>query len=440
MKKKQLLTSAILVSSLMLGACGKNTESTTTTNRETQQTTVEETTAETTIEPTSENQNNNSNEANAEAPTSLQASFDNLFVNTLNSTEDKNDNVLLSPYSLVMDFGMLENGTSGDGLDEMVTSLNGGTSVDDLNTLMQDSKKKMMESNDVTWNIANSIWLNENNISDINPEIKEIVKKYYSSEINKRPYNNETLKEINNWVNDNTNGMIPSLLDEIHSDDVMHLINAVAFEGDWDIKFNAHSIMKNQEFTNLDGSTAEVDMLHGDVDEYFTNDDLEGFTKAFADNNYEFFAIKPKGDLTPAELMKKFKNDNETISSIISKYTVNENANIKVPKFKVDFGMNLNTMLQNMGIKKIFTGEADFSKLADTDSLMVSKVIQKTHFELSETGVKAAAATSIAMTKSAMRRNVEEKFEIILDKPFIYGIYDKSTSLPIFIGSMNTMK
>ena len=410
----------------MLGACGEKTGSVSTETETRDRTRQEIARHETTSITSGE-------------PSSLQDSFDNLFANTLSNVDNKSDNVLLSPYSLVMDFGMLENGTSGDTLDELVKCLNGGISVDELNKIMQESQKNMMESMEVKWNIANSIWLNEKVGANVKPELEKTVKEYYASEINKRPYNNATLKEINDWVNDNTDGMIPALLDELYPDDVMHLLNAVAFDGKWKEAFDKDAIESGKEFTNIDGSISNVDMLVGEAAGYFESNDFEGFTKSFADPNYKFFAIKPTGDLTPEELMSKLRKDNKTLMSVMSEYSIEGLAEVKIPKFTVDYNMNLNDALMSTGVKKIFTSEADFSNLSDSKDLVVSKVLQKTHFEFSESGVKAAAATSIEVKKNSVSA-IRENKEIVFDKPFIYGVYDESTSLPIFIGTMNTME
>lgn len=448
MKKKNLLLSAALISALMLSSCGSKTGTTTTNSNETT-TITNETTTITNETPTNSNPETPSNTStNPEEPnnpdlvasTSLSSSFNNIFYKTLENEVDKNNNVLVSPFSIVMDFGMLENGAKGSTKEQMETYLNGGMSVEDLNEYMKTLKDKMMNSKELEWNVANSIWFNESQISDVSNDVKEIVKKYYDSEINKRPYNNDTLEEINNWVKKNTNDMIPVILDKLNPSDVMHLINAVAFEGDWYVKFDEHDTTKNAPFKNLDGSTTNVDMLHSMNTGYFSSNDYIGFTKAFADQNYSFFAMKSQKGLSPLEMMKKMKDDNEDISTIMTKYGIDGMANIGLPKFELDYDTVLNKTLADLGVTNAFSPSADFSKLADSkDPLYISKVIHKTHFELSETGVKAAAATSIAMTKGAM---IKPKLdvEINMDEPFIYGIYDNKNGLPIFIGCINNFK
>ena len=440
MKKKNLILSAALISALMLSSCGSKAGTNTTSARET--TTINnETQEETTTKPEETTANpDDTNNTNYATPTSLSSSFNNIFYKTLENETDKNNNVLVSPFSIVMDFGMLENGASGKTLDEMTTYLNGGMSVEDLNEYMKTLKDSMTNSEFVKWNVANSIWFNESQVNDINDDVKKIVKNFYDSEINKRPYNNDTLTEINDWVKKNTNDMIPAILDELDPSDVMHLINAIAFEGDWADKFEANATKKNAPFKNLDGSVSNVDMLHAMNTGYFASDDYIGFTKAFADNNYSFFAVKSQNGLSPLEMMKKMQDDNEDISTIMSKYGIDGIASIGLPKFELDYDTVLNKTLGNLGVTNAFSTSADFSKLTDSKSpLYISKVIHKTHFELSESGVKAAAATSIAMAKGAM---IKPKLdvEINMDEPFIYGIYDNENGLPIFIGCINNFE
>ena len=272
MKKKNLLLSAALISALMLSSCGSKTGTTTTNSNETTTNAIEETTTEKeteTQEPSSTRPEEPDN-PDLVTPTSLSSSFNNIFYTTLKNETDENKNVLVSPLSIVMDFGMLENGANGHTLDEMKAYLNGGMSVEDLNEYMKTLKDGMMNSKKVEWNVANSIWFNESQINDISDDVKKIVQNFYDSEINKRPYNNDTLKEINEWVKKNTNDMIPAILDELNPSDVMHLINAVAFEGDWYVKFDEHDTTKNAPFKNLDGSTTNVDMLHSMNAGYFS--------------------------------------------------------------------------------------------------------------------------------------------------------------------------
>lgn len=438
MRKKSLLLNAMLISALLAGSCGSKTIT---------RTSKEPTTI--TSEPsTSGNANSNAGKPvrteptkikevkNAFAPKSMASSFDNLFLNTLPDNAGA-ENVLISPFSVIMDFGMLENGAKGETLDELEKYLNGGMPLSELNKLMETMRSSMMNSKDVDWNVANAIWLNKNQTSGLNKDFQKTIKDIYNSEVNLVPYSNATADDINNWVNKETSGMIPKLLDEVNPDEFMHLINAIAFKGDWDEEFEKDNTEKDTIFNNLDGTTSKVDMMHCELDSYITNENLLGFTKDFKGGKYKFFALQSTKDLTPKEIMEKLKKDGKSVSDVIYENTVTAPAYIGLPKFSIDYGIRLNEALNNMGICKSFGLDANFTGLCDGHSPYVNQVIHKTHFEVSETGVKAAAATSIGMYETCIIDEPTPK-TINMDRPFVYGILDEESKLPVFIGEMHT--
>ena len=74
--------------------------------------------------------------------------------------------------------------------------------------------------------------------------------------------------------------------------------------------------------------------------------------------------------------------------------------------------------------------------LEDRSDLNISKVIQKTYLSIDENGTEAAAATEINCGACA---NPPKPIELKFNRPFIYGIIDNKTNLPIFIGAINKL-
>ena len=200
--------------------------------------------------------------------------------------------------------------------------------------------------------------------------------------------------------------------------------------------YEDNQIEKDYDFTNSDGSKSKVTMLRETVNSYFGNEDFLGFTKAYKDSNYKFFAIVPTGDLTPMDVLEKFKANGESLPGLIRDYTERGEAITRIPKFTMDYDIELNDVLKKIGVRTAFTSGADFSNLTDSGSLAINKVLHKTHFELDEKGVKAAAATSISMLKTAVAP--QKTVNITLDRPFIYGIYSTQSNIPLFIGVQNS--
>ena len=110
---------------------------------------------------------------------------------------------------------------------------------------------------------------------------------------------------------------------------------------------------------------------------------------------------------------------------------------VVIPKFKFDADYLLNNSLQQLGIKDAFvSGLADFSGMTGDKSLYISKVIHKTHIELSEQGTRAAAVTAIEMRKLAFAMS---EHKVVLDRPFVFMILDTQYGLPIFVGVTQTV-
>ncbi len=77
---------------------------------------------------------------------------------------------------------------------------------------------------------------------------------------------------------------------------------------------------------------------------------------------------------------------------------------------------------------------ANFNKISKVD-LYISKAKHKAHIEVSEDGVKAAAATGFAFAESAL---IEEEKPVIINinKPHMVIIRDKNTQDIWFVGSI----
>lgn len=73
--------------------------------------------------------------------------------------------------------------------------------------------------------------------------------------------------------------------------------------------------------------------------------------------------------------------------------------------------------------------DADFSGITDGIAF-ISGVKQQTYISIDENGVEASAFTNIAYAGSAMP---EDNAEMILNRPFVYGITTRSGIL-LFVG------
>jgi len=65
---------------------------------------------------------------------------------------------------------------------------------------------------------------------------------------------------------------------------------------------------------------------------------------------------------------------------------------VQIPKFKIDSSVQLIDPLSEMGVKDLFSSDADLTGISDS-GLFVTSVVQKCFIEVDEKGTEAAAAT-----------------------------------------------
>ena len=119
---------------------------------------------------------------------------------------------------------------------------------------------------------------------------------------------------------------------------------------------------------------------------------------------------------------------------------------VKIPEFTDDYDIEMSDMLTGMGMDIAFDPlRADFSNILETKDgedfpVCINRVLHKTHIEVDREGTRAAAVTAIEMEcETACETVIQEPIRVILDRPFIYGIIDNETGLPVFLGCVNQM-
>ena len=120
-------------------------------------------------------------------------------------------------------------------------------------------------------------------------------KDYYGAVIYKAPFNEQTVNDINNWVKQNTDEMIPEILDQIPAEAVMYLVNALAFEAEWERIYNEYDV-RDGEFTLINGVTQNVEYMYGEEHIYLEDENTKIcyslFRSTFAKNIKLFRIIK----------------------------------------------------------------------------------------------------------------------------------------------------
>ncbi|MCM1054946.1 MAG: serpin family protein [Bacteroides sp.] len=346
--------------------------------------------------------------------------------------ESKGENMLVSPLSAVPVLTMAANGADKDTLKEMEKALGGELSIAELNDRLSEYLSGLYSGEKCRLHIADSVWIKNIKGLSIRFDFLKTNRKYYNAQVFKEPFDTTTVGKINNWVKKNTDGMIEKMIGDIDQDTVMYLINALAFDAEWNAPYSVNDIFR-ETFTASDGSVQNAEMMRSEEKFYLSDSMATGFMKPYKDGKYSFAAILPNKNVTVEEYV-----DSLTAEGLLKMLTERKSGAIdtKTPKFKYDYDLRLDGVLKEMGIVSAFDAEkADFSKMANVENgnLYIGSVIQKTFIAVDENGTKAGAATAVEMKNDTIALPPIKK-QVYLDRPFIYMIVDNETNLPIFMG------
>ena len=347
---------------------------------------------------------------------------------------EEGKNTLISPLSVLYALAMTTNGADGETLAQMEHVL--GMDVDNLNSFMLAYLDLLPESEKYKMSLANSIWFKDDPNFIVEQSFLQTNADYYGAGAYKAAFDEGTRNDINNWVKEHTDGMIPDILDEIPDEAIMYLVNALAFEAEWADVYEKHQIREGR-FTMEDRTHQDVDMMHSQEYTYLEDDMATGFMKFYKDNRYSFVAMLPNEGVSVQQYVDSLTGDHLrdllTNPEEVTVFAV-------MPKFEVEYDIEMSEVLQEMGMTDAFDWKvADFSRLGtynvDGMNICINRVLHKTFISVTEQGTKAGAATAVEMVAEGAAE-IQEYREVVLDRPFVYMLIDCETNLPFFIGTM----
>lgn len=352
----------------------------------------------------------------------------------LQESSKNSGNVMISPASVFLALAMTVNGADSETKDAMLAVLaDQNLTVDEINQVSRDWMALLEKSESKTQiSIANSIWFRDGFVP-YQPFLQSNAD-YFKAGARALDFADDKAPDIiNGWVKDATHDLIDKIVDKISPTTIMYLINAIYFKADWMTPFEKHETWE-QDFQTPEG-IIKVDFMHRTAPmQYFKGLEARGVALPYHNEQFAYFAILPDDDIDPRTWLNKqdpavlFSN----ISAMMAQKT-NTTVTLGLPRYEVSFADSLINELETLGMGIAFDGSAaDFSRLneARTKGLFISEVKHKTVIRVDEKGTEAAAVTSVAIDESANWADTELTF----DRPFVYGIMDLKTNLPLFVG------
>ena len=348
------------------------------------------------------------------------------------ASEESGKNTLISPLSVLCALAMTANGAEEETLQQMEEVL--GMTNEDLNLYLYSYMKNLPQGDKYKLSLANSIWFTEDERFTVNQDFLQANADYYGADIYKAPFNEQTKKDINNWVKQNTDEMIPEILDRVPVDAIMYLVNALAFEAEWSAIYKKDQVREGV-FTKEDNTKQNVDFMYGSEGTYLEDENAAGFMKYYKGGKYALVTMLPDEGVSISDYIASLTG--ESVNALLTnpQHTTVYTA---IPKFETEYSVEMSEILKNMGMPKAFDpNNAEFEGLGTSNAgnIFISRVLHKTFISVGEKGTKAGAATVVEMADGAAAEPQEPK-EIYLNRPFVYMLIDCENNIPFFIGTM----
>lgn len=284
---------------------------------------------------------------------------------------------------------------------------------------------------------ANAMYVDEKmKMSSSFDDLADILSNTYQASLKRCDLSSEeTMNEINDWVNEKTHGLIPSILDEPMDPGIrMTLLNAVYFKAAWVNAFEKE-LTDKQIFHGKEGDTS-VDMMHQqDHFEYAENDEYQMIRLPYH-GGCEMTVYLPKDSAAADKWSEKDYLYQLGLEADKQEWDRRE-VSLSMPKFEMEYGNELKDILKELGLEGIFDG-CIYDRLTDAE-MAVGSIYHKTAIKNDENGTEAAAVTMMLMEAMALLPE-DDIVEMNMDHPFYFTISNTETGLKLFEGCVYNLK
>ena len=372
------------------------------------------------------------------------------FLKEVNKADKSGQSFIYSPLSITYVLGMVNDAATGQTEQELEQTLGfhqGGIKA------VNDYCKKLIEGlpkvdNTVTLNIANAIFLNKD--YTLKNQFQEDMETYYDAKAEALDFKNaSTLNHINGWCSDKTNGMIPSILDEVNPEMVSYLLNAIYFKADWASKFDQKNT-KEEFFTTENGKT-RLPLMHQNVlIRYLKNDTYSAIEMPYGNGYWNMTVMLPEEGKTIDDVIsylagigwsKDYIVGNMQYDHITAMYGARPyEVDLKLPRFETDSDTDklekgLIGLLEQMGIHLAFNRDlSEIPNMCEDSNVYISMMRQKAKIKVNEEGSEAAAVTVGGVGVTSVGPVEYPKATFHANRPFVYVIKEASSGVILFVG------
>ncbi|HHT66930.1 MAG TPA: serpin family protein [Erysipelotrichaceae bacterium] len=374
--------------------------------------------------------------------------LDNHYVNSLKEFAssfykqiNEGENEIFSPISIATCFSMLLDGAKEESQTELEVFLHYNDSFNHLNEI----KNMLLNSAisrtdpDVILDIAQSLWVDDSFENAINQDYVDKLTDYYYAEAMQGKLAGEIMHNaLADYINKKTYDFFDLTGEDFKDfDGVLWLLNTIYLKSPWKTQFNENDNVEDT-FSNLSGGETNVTYMVKTLDNDYYYDENYLISSFDLESSLKLNVLLPNED---ADYQAILSND-ENISSLLNYHLESPNKSrgcmhYRLPQFRLTENYNLEEILQEMNVKKIFNPEEANLKgicdLPNVGNLYVGKAVHGAGIAVDNNGVEAAAYTVIDIRESSSGPEGNEDVYFYVNRPFAYTI-TSGDDLPLFMG------
>jgi len=354
----------------------------------------------------------------------------------VNASLDEPKNTMISPMSVSLALAMVYNGTEGNTKKQIEDMLHKASlTPDDINQSYKELVAALSSHDPkVELSISNAIFYR--NTFPVKNNFIATNQNYYSAEVAGLDFSKsaETLNKVNGWVTTNTKGKIDKIIEQVNAEDIMYLLNAIYFNGEWKYQFDTKKT-SDMSFTKEDKSSIEVPTMTIEKPfNFYSHQSFELLEMPYGSGKYSMLIFLPKTGKQTDDVISLLNSEN--VNDWISKLT-EQKKEVFLPKFEFKFDDSLKDELAALGMTDAFDdAKANLSGISEAAKLVISEVKHKSYIKVDERGTEAAAVTGITVGVTSMP--IDNSFRA--DHPFVFAIREKDTKAILFIGKVMNPK
>lgn len=359
-------------------------------------------------------------------------SFPSALFTALNPSDESN--LFLSPLSVQMALAMTAEGAAGGTASEMWSTLGLPGDSDTLHAATKTLLDSLGSVEGATLRLANRLWADQR--FPLEPAYTQVTGEVYGAPITALDFQSEpepARQTINGWVSGQTETLIPELIPAgaITPSTQLVLTNAIYFKGTWVHPFK-EADTRDETFNTPAGPITHPMMHQVESLAYGRRGDVAALEIPYEGGRLSMRVLLPDDADAMASLRAQL---DDSWFGGLSDELLRQPVDLTLPKFSSESSIFLKNTLATMGMPSAFGPQADFSKIS-SQPLLISEVIHKAFIKVNEEGTEAAAATGVLMRTTSMPMQPQPPVSFVVDRPFLYYIWDNEVNQPLFVGQI----